>query len=181
MTQTHPNQTAPGATNGAGTDVVWLTQEAFDRLQAELAQLSGPGRVEIARVIEEARAEGDLRENGGYQAAREEQGKAEGRIRQLDQMLQRAKVGAAPEQAGVVAPGSKVTARFVGDEEVVTFILGSREVAGLDDSVDLDVYSPQSPLGTAVNGHAVGDRVTFTTPTGASMQVDILDARPFNG
>jgi len=174
MTQTHQN-----AQPAAGGDVVWLTQEAHDRLQAELTQLSGPGRAEIARIIEEARAEGDLRENGGYQAAREEQSKREGRIRQLDQMLQRAKVGSPPGQAGVVAPGSKVTARFVGDDEVVTFVLGSREVVGLDDSVDLDVYSPQSPLGTAVNGHVAGDRVSFRTPTGASMEVDILDAAPF--
>ncbi len=175
MTQTHQNAQTPAT----GGDVVWLTQEAHDRLQAELTQLSGPGRVEIARIIEEARAEGDLRENGGYTAAREEQSKREGRIRQLDQMLQRAKVGAPPAEAGVVAPGSKVTARFVGDDEVVTFVLGSREVVGLDDSVDLDVYSPQSPLGTAVNGHVAGDRVSFKTPTGVSMEVDILDAAPF--
>ena len=166
---------------GRPTDVVWLTQEAFDRLQAELTQLSGPGRVEIARVIEEARAEGDLRENGGYVAAREEQSKREGRIRQLDQMLQRAKVGEAPAESGTVAPGSKVTARFVDDDEVVSFVLGSREVVGLDDSVDLDVYSPQSPLGSAVNGHTVGETVEFTTPTGVSMRVEILEAAPFTG
>lgn len=165
----------------AGTDEVWLTQEAYDRLRDELAQLSGPGRVEIARIIEEARAEGDLRENGGYVAAREEQSKREGRIRQLEQMLQRARVGVPPAASGTVAPGSKVTARFVGDEEVVTFVLGSREVVGLDDAVDIDVYSPQSPLGSAVNGHRAGDRVSFTTPTGASMEVDIVDAEPFTG
>lgn len=180
MTQTSQGQT-PAEMRAARLEPVWLTQEAFDRLQAEFTQLSGPGRVEIARIIEEARAEGDLRENGGYVAAREEQSKREGRIRQLDAMLQRAKVGVPPAEAGVVAPGSKVTARFVGDDEVVTFVLGSREVMGLDDSVDMDVYSPQSPLGSAVNGHSAGDRVSFKTPTGRSMEVDVLDAAPFSG
>lgn len=173
--------TSTQSTQQTVTDVVWLTQEAFDRLQAELTQLSGPGRVEIARIIEEARAEGDLRENGGYVAAREEQSKREGRIRQLDQMLQRARVGQAPAAVGTVAPGSQVTARFTADDEVVTFVLGSREVVGLDDSVDLDVYSPQSPLGASVDGHTVGDTVSFTTPTGVRLEVEILQAAPFTG
>ena len=64
-------------------NVTWLTQEAYDRLKAELEHLSGPGRIEIAQKIEAAREEGDLRENGGYHAAKEEQGKIEGRILQL--------------------------------------------------------------------------------------------------
>ncbi len=61
----------------------YLTPAAHERLQAELERLSGPGRVEIAKRIEAAREEGDLRENGGYHAAKEEQGKMEARIRQL--------------------------------------------------------------------------------------------------
>lgn len=168
MTQTH-----------ATDDVTWLTQEAFDRLTAEYTHLTGAARHEVATRIEEARAEGDLRENGGYQAAREEQGKQEARIRQLDELLHRAKVGEKPAASGVVAPGSKVRARFLADDEEVTFVLGSREVVGLDDSVDLDVYSPQSPLGSAVNGHHSGDTVSYTTPTGIAIEVQILDAVPF--
>ncbi len=167
MTQTH-----------ATDDVAWLTQEAYDRLKAEYDELSGPARAEVATRIEEARAEGDLRENGGYQAAREEQGKQEARIRQLDGLLHRARVGMEPASSGVVGPGSKVRARFVADDEEVTFVLGSREVVGLDDSVDLDVYSPQSPLGSAVNGHRAGDTVSYTTPTGVAIEVQVLEAVP---
>ncbi len=78
------------------SSVTWLTQEAYDRLKVELDHLSGEGRTEIARKIEEARQEGDLRENGGYHAAKEEQGKREARIRQLRQLLENAQVGDAP-------------------------------------------------------------------------------------
>ena len=99
--------------------VTWLTQEAYDRLKAELEYLSGPGRTDIAKKIEAAREEGDLRENGGYHAAKEEQGKMEGRILQLRQLLDNAKVGEAPRTEGVVGPGMTVTIRFDGDDEEV--------------------------------------------------------------
>ena len=83
----------------------WLTQEAFDRLQAELADRSGPIRDEIKDRIAQAREEGDLRENGGYHAAREEQGKNEARINELTHLLEHAKIGAPEVEAGVVAHG----------------------------------------------------------------------------
>src|ERR671928_1697361 len=99
-----------------GDSVTWLTQEAYDRLTSELEYLSGPGRVEIAKRIEAAREEGDLRENGGYHAAKEEQGKREARIRQLQQLLENAQVGEAPKApSGVVAPGTIVTAKVAGE------------------------------------------------------------------
>ena len=120
----------------------WLTQEAFDRLKAELDHLSGPGRAEIVQKIEAARQEGDLKENGGYHAAKEEQGKIEARIRQLTALLRDAHVGESPADDGIVEPGMLVVAKIAGDEE--TFLLGSREIAG--DS-DLDVFSEKSPLG----------------------------------
>src|SRR6266436_7652896 len=85
--------------------VTWLTQEAFDRLKAELDHLSGQGRIDIAKKIEAAREEGDLRENGGYHAAKEEQGKQEARIRQIQHILENAKVGDPPRTEGVVGPG----------------------------------------------------------------------------
>ncbi|HSE08629.1 MAG TPA: transcription elongation factor GreA, partial [Nocardioidaceae bacterium] len=115
-------------TQSSEQNVIWLTQEAFDKLQAELEHLRGPVRNEVIARISAARDEGDLKENGGYHAAREEQGKVEGRIRQLEDMLRRAEVGETPADDGVVEPGMKVTTRFVGDEEVETFLLGAREI-----------------------------------------------------
>ena len=84
--------------------LTWLTQEAFDRLKAEHDYLSGPGRIEIAKKIEAAREEGDLKENGGYHAAKDEQGMRELRIRQLAQILENSRVGDAPRADGVVGP-----------------------------------------------------------------------------
>jgi transcription elongation factor GreA len=156
------------------TAVTWLTQEAYDRLSAELEELSGPGRTEIAKRIEQAREEGDLRENGGYHAAKEEQGKIEARIRQLTQLLRTAEVGAAQPSDGHVAPGTVVTASIAGNE--TRFLLGNREIAG--DS-DLDVYSEQSPLGHAINGAAVGDTVTYQAPNGRAIEVRIERVEPY--
>ena len=100
----------------------WLTQEAFDRLTAELDHLKGPGRAEIADKIEAARSEGDLKENGGYHAAREEQAKQEARINQLTTLLRDAEVGEAPADDGVVEAGMVVTATIAGKDK--RFLLG---------------------------------------------------------
>ena len=157
----------------------FLTQEAYDRLKAELDHLSGEGRIEIAQKIEEAREEGDLKENGGYHAAREELGKIDGRIAQLEDMLKRAQVGETPPDDGVVEPGMVVTYRFVGDDEEEKFLLGAREMKGDDD--DLEVYSPQSPLGEAINGKKRGDTVEYVAPNGKTLAVEIVDAVPYAG
>ena len=157
------------------TQVTWLTQEAFDRLKDELARLEGAGRAEVTERIATARDEGDLKENGGYHAAREEQAKQEARIRELKVKLRNVQVGV-PLDDGVVEPGMVVTATVAGDELV--FLLGSREIAG---SADIDVFSPTSPLGAAINGCTVGDTVTYTTPTGAEITVVISGAKPFIG
>jgi transcription elongation factor GreA len=154
-------------------NVTWLTQEAYDRLKAEHAQLSGPGRMEIAKKIEAAREEGDLRENGGYHAAKEEQGKREARIRQLEQLLENAKVGERPADDGVVEPGMLVTVELAGEK--MTFLLGSREVA----ADDVEVYSEKSPLGVAINSRRVGEKVTYTAPNGKQFPVNILEAKPY--
>ena len=149
----------------------WLTQEAADRLAAELANLETEGRTEVIKKIEAARAEGDLKENGGYHAARDEQGKIEARIRQLKQMLENATIGAPPASAdGVVGAGMIVSA-IVADNEM-RFLLGSREIA----TDDLDVYSEKSPLGSAVLGAKIGDKVSYTLPNGKSISVEILGA-----
>ena len=160
-------------------NVAWLTQDAYDRLQQELEHLMGPARLDIAKRIEEARAEGDLSENGGYHAAKEEQGKQEARINQLQQLLQRAKVGEMPQDDGVVEPGMIVEIRFEGDDDVEKFLLGSRELASLDDSVELDVYSLQSPLGSAINGKKVGESASYQAPNGNTITVEIVGAKPY--
>ena len=163
------------------TQTVWLTAEAYDKLQRELDQLSGPGRAEVTAKIAQARDEGDLKENGGYHAAREEQGKQEARIRQLTQMLRRAEVGDAPVTSGEVGPGSKVTIAFDGDEsDTDTFVLGSRELLGLDSEAD-NVYSPQSPLGAAILGLRPGDEASYTAPNGRSINVTVVKVEPFGG
>jgi len=152
----------------------WLTQEAADRLAAELANLETVGRTEVIKKIEAARAEGDLKENGGYHAARDEQGKIEARIRQLKQMLENATIGAPPASAdGIVGAGMVVSA-IVADDEM-RFLLGSREIA----TGDLDVYSEKSPLGAAVLGAKIGDKVSYTLPNGKSISVEILGAEFF--
>ncbi|MFM8752529.1 MAG: transcription elongation factor GreA [Actinomycetota bacterium] len=153
----------------------WLTQEAADRLAAELAHLESTGRSEIVKKIEAARAEGDLKENGGYHAAREEQGKMEARIRQLKHMLENAEIGTPPSiEDGTVAPGMKVTVEILGDE--MQFLLGSREIA----SGDMDVYSEKSPLGAAVMGAKIGEEKSYTAPNGKSITVKVLKAEIFS-
>ncbi|MBZ5736161.1 transcription elongation factor GreA [Nocardioides sp. TRM66260-LWL] len=157
---------------------IWLTQDAYDKLQAELEELKGPVRQEIVARISAARDEGDLKENGGYHAAREEQGKLEGRILQLQDMLERAQVGETPADDGVVGPGMVVTYKFEGDDdEAETFLLGAREI----EPDGLTVYSPQSPLGAAILGHRPGDTVTYAAPNGKELRVVVLEAKPYVG
>ncbi len=159
-------------------NVTWLTQEAYNKLKEELEYLTGPARTEISAKIAAAREEGDLRENGGYHAAKEEQGKQELRVRQLTQLLESAKVGEAPAADGVVAPGMVVTIAFDGDEDdTLTFLLASREYA----SSDIETYSPQSPLGSGVLGRKVGDDAQYELPNGKPASVKILKAEPYNG
>jgi len=153
----------------------WLTQEAADRLAGELAEREGPRRADIVKKIEAARAEGDLKENGGYHAAREEQGKNEARIRQLKHMLEHAHIGTPPAgESGVVGLGMLVTVDIAGDE--MKFVLGSREI---EVGEDVDIYSEKSPLGSAVLGAKIGDTVTYTAPNGKAIKVAILEAQTF--
>ena len=115
-------------TQDAGT--IWLTQDAFDKLNAE-----------------------------------------------LEDMLRRAEVGETPANDGVVEPGMVVTIRFTGDDETEKFLLGARE--NLAEGDTLDVYSPQSAMGAAINGHKKGDTVAYTAPNGKDIQVDIVEAKPY--
>ncbi|QIM15935.1 transcription elongation factor GreA [Leucobacter insecticola] len=147
----------------------WLTQDAYDRLKGELDELAGAGRKDIAARIEAAREEGDLKENGGYHAAKDEQGKMEARIRDLEELLKHAVIGEVPEAHGVVEVGTVITAELFGDEE--RFLLGSRELA---DGSGLDVYSAESPLGAAILGLKVGEKASYLAPNGNEIAVKIL-------
>ncbi|MHB1234766.1 MAG: transcription elongation factor GreA [Microbacteriaceae bacterium] len=156
----------------------WLTQEAYDRRSAELEHLLGEGRSEIAKKIESAREEGDLKENGGYHAAKEEQGKIEARIRVLTELLRHAKVGEVREGSGVIEPGTVVTAKISGDRTV--FLLGSREIVE-NDGDDLPVYSEASPLGAAILGLKAGEQTSYTAPSGRQIAVEIVAVEAYRG
>ncbi len=158
--------------------ITWLTQEAHDRLVAELADRQGPTREQIKNRIAAAREEGDLKENGGYHAAREEQGKNEARVRQLKHLLEHSQIGAPEADHDEVAPGKVVTVRFPAWDEEETFLLGSREEAA---HASIEVYSPTSPLGAAVLGQRVGDSATYTLANGKDMTVDILKVEAYGG
>jgi transcription elongation factor GreA len=158
--------------------VTWLTQEAHDRLAKELDELVAY-RPLMAKEINDRREEGDLKENGGYHAAREEQGKQEARIAHLTVLLRSAQVGAAPVGDGIAGPGMVVTVRFGADgDDSETFLIGSREEA---ETTDIDVYSAASPLGKALTGAKEGDTVEYQTPTGVTLQVTLKKAVPFTG
>ncbi|CAN5146349.1 transcription elongation factor GreA [soil metagenome] len=150
-------------------DTVPLSQAAFDRLQAEHDDLVSRGRIDIARKIETARELGDLSENGDYHAAKEEQGKMQGRIMHLANILENAEIVESGEIDRVQA-GTVVGIRYEGDDDVERYLLGSIE----ERVEDLEVMSPGSPLGEALIGHRVGETVSYETPTGATLQVEVV-------
>lgn len=160
------------------TQVTWLTQESHDRLKAELDQLIA-NRPIIAAEINDRREEGDLRENGGYHAAREEQGQQEARIRQLQDLLNNAKVGEAPKQSGVALPGSVVKVYYNGDkDDHETFLIATRQ-EGVNDG-KLEVYSPNSPLGGALIDAKVGETRSYKVPNGNTVEVTLVSAEPYH-
>ncbi len=149
-----------------------LTRTTYERLQAELEDLTTRGRVEIARAIEAARALGDLSENGDYHAAKDTQGKMESRIRQLRATLSKAEVvdeGHVASATGAVSAGSIVSIRYEGDEEIERFLVGSIE----ERHDDLNVVSPRSPLGQALLGKGPGEVVEYEAP-GGMLRVEIV-------
>jgi len=146
-----------------------LTRDTYERLSAELEQLTTIGRVEIAQAIEAARALGDLKENGDYHAAKDAQGHMEARIRNLQAMLDDVEVldsGA----SDVIASGSVVGLRYEGDDGVEQYLIGSIE----ERREGVTVSSPGSPLGQALLGRKVGDVVEYDTPLGATLKVEIV-------
>ena len=149
-----------------------LSPQAHQRLTEELAERSGPTRRQISELIERARELGDLKENGDYHAAKNEQGLNEARVRQIEAMLKHAVVVEATT-ADTVQAGTVVEVRMEGDDEPSTYLVGSIEERG----TGYDVISPGSPLGKALLGRAPGDVVSFQAP-GGTFAVEILAVRP---
>ena len=147
-----------------------LSRDAYDRLQAELDDLTTRGRTEIAQLIERARELGDLSENGDYHAAKDDQGKMEARIRQLQAMLKDAEiVDASSSSSGTVAAGTVVTIRYDGDEDTERYLIGSIK----ERRDDVSVISPGSPLGQALIGRGAGDMVEYEAP-GGTLKVEVV-------
>jgi len=140
-----------------------LSQAAFDKLKAEFDDLTTRGRIEVANKIERAREEGDLKENAGYHAAKDEQGHMEGRIRQLEHLL---------ENAEIVEASNIYTILYDGDSDDMAerYLIGNME----EQAEGADVISPTSPLGAALDGASVGDTITYEAPNG-SLTVTVLD------
>ena len=149
-----------------------LSQVTYERLHTELSDLKTRGRVEIARAIEAARALGDLSENGDYHAAKDSQGKMEARIRQLESMLGDAVVVDTDvvDAADSVTTGVVVSLRYVGDDDVERYLLGSIEERH---GAGIPVVSPNSPLGQALMGKRVGDQVSYEAPSG-TLEVEVV-------
>lgn len=158
-----------GVSNATGqhNDAIYLTKEAYDRLANELEMLKTEGRERVSKAIGVAREHGDIRENADYDAAKNEQGMMEARIRQLETTL-RSAIITEEQDTSVASPGTVVRLEIAGEEE--SYFLGSREEA-----IDgLDVLSLQSPLGQAVSGRRPGEEFTYLTPTGAELPVKLL-------
>ena len=149
-----------------------LSRDAFDRLSTELEDLTTRGRIDIARKIEAARELGDLKENGDYHAAKEEQGKIEGRILHLARMIDNAEIVEVAAGADTVGTGAIVTVVFDGDDDddAERYLVGSIE----EKTDGVSVVSPGSPMGEALLGASVGDTVSYETPTGATLSVKVL-------
>lgn len=165
---------SPGRMLFPMAEKTWLTQGQYDKLKNELDQRRDVRRPEIAQLIENARREGDLSENGGYQAAREEQSMNETRILQLEDLLRDAEVGETPEDDGIVEPGMVVTAVIAGEEE--TFLLGARDAG---EGLAMRVYSPTAPIGKAIIGLSAGQEAAYDAPSGARIKVKIVSATPY--
>lgn len=165
------------STDSTATAGTWLTQEAHTRLQSNLGEMTGPIRQDIVKKIEAARDEGDLKENGGYHAAKDEQGKLEARIRQLTALLRDIRVAERPT-GDIVEEGCLVSVDY-GDGDVERFLYANRENATDDGGKigALDVYSPESPIGQALAGHTQGDTVVFGP---RSISVTVVGIAPYD-
>jgi len=149
-----------------------LSPQAYERLRKELDERSTTKRREISLWIERAREHGDISENADYDAAKNEQGHNEARVRQIEAMLKTAVVleGAAGD---VVEPGCLVELRYEGDDDIVTYLFGSIE----ERHDTYDVLSTNSPLGQAIIGASPGSTVKYQGPK-RELSVTVVGVRP---
>jgi transcription elongation factor GreA len=152
-----------------------LSPSAHERLQAELEERSGPTRREISERIERARELGDLKENADYDAAKNEQGLNEARVRQLEQML-RDVVIVEGGDADVVAAGTIVSVLIEGDDEPQEYLIGSIE----ERHDTYEVLSTSSALGEVLLGRSSGEELEYETPRGKALKVKIVSIRPMD-
>jgi transcription elongation factor GreA len=152
--------------------VTYLTPEAYERLSSELNELKTEGRERVSQAIGTAREHGDIRENADYDAAKNEQGHNEARVRQLEEILRTAVVVEGP-RGDVVEAGTIVEIRMEGDDDTSKYLVGSIE----ERHDELDVLSTSSPLGQALLGHGPGDVVSYEGPR-RTFAVEIMSVRP---
>lgn len=157
----------------ADDKIYLLTQDAYDKMRAELNHREKDLRPQIVQKIAVARSEGDLSENGGYQAAKDAQSKNEGRINELTVKLRDSKI-ITPPPAGKVGNGSLVDLDIAGSKG--TYLVGSHD---LSIATDETIISPQSPIGAAIVDHKEGEKVSYDAPNGRTIHVKILKARPY--
>lgn len=156
---------------------IWMSPSALDAIKTELEKLSGPVRSEVVERIAAARDEGDLKENGGYHAAKDEQGKVEARIRQLEEIVRIADTSPSTDDQ-TVSPGKVVTTSPEFTDDDGPFLLAMRTIdEAYPDSVNL--ISPQSPLGAALLGAVKGETRDFSAPNGKTIKVTVVDVQPY--
>lgn len=155
-----------------------LTREAFERLRQELEELTSEGRRRVAERLLRAREHGDIRENAEYDAAKDQQGMMEARIRQLQRLLKDPDIAEVPTDADVAGPGILVTLRPVGEadpEDELYLLAGTKE----ERAPGARTVSVSSPLGQALIGRRVGERITYQAP-GGLFAYEVVALEPFS-
>ncbi|AWB82233.1 transcription elongation factor GreA [Corynebacterium yudongzhengii] len=156
----------------------YITPEMKAKLEAELQELIDH-RPELAAEINERREEGDLKENAGYDAAREQQDQEEARIKHISEVLQNSTTERSGVVEGTAHVGSVVHVYYNGDEDMKeTFLIGTRATS--TDNKDLETYSEHSPLGAALLGAQEGETREYTAPNGNTIKVTVVSAAPYD-
>lgn len=149
----------------------FLTEEGKTKLETELAELTGPRRDSIAKRLKSAIEMGDLSENADYKAAKEEQSFLEGRIQEIEAILNYSQVVSTDQiKPGVIQIGSKVAVKESGYPPEVYEIVGMKESNPKERKITYE-----SPVGKALIGHKVGDNVKVELPNKVVIELEVLD------